>query len=116
MMLAALLLAAAPADRAADPVGFDVRCLITAARLMQSQDAAMRANALGAAMYFYGRVDSELAESEIESRMLREAQALRTEDPGAVMRACGQYIVVRGQFLQDVGRRVDAREQAQRTH
>ena len=116
MMLAALLLVATPADRAADPVGFDVRCLITAARLMQSQDATMRTVSLGAAMFFYGRVDTELAEGEIEHRMLREAQAMRAEDAGATMRACGEFMQVRGQFLQDVGRRVDASEQAQRTH
>jgi hypothetical protein len=111
MLLAALLLSAAVQDAPrADPVAFDLRCLIIASQLRSSGDSQTSALGMAAGLFFFGRVDARLAEAEIEARMDEEARALANVDRQTAIRACGTFMSERGRALTAIGQRLEARE------
>jgi hypothetical protein len=116
MILAALLLSTlAQAEQPPDPLTFDLRCMIVAASLRESQDANTRAAASGASLFFFGRVDSRLTEAELERRLTEESAAVLAGNRAEIMRACGAFMQVRGQAMIAIGQRMMARGRSQAT-
>jgi hypothetical protein len=110
MILAALLLSTlAQAEPPPDPLTFDLRCMVVASILRESQEPGVRAAGTGAALFFFGRVDARLSDAELERRLAAEAATIRPEDHGQMMRACGAFMQARGQALIAVGQRIAAR-------
>lgn len=117
MILAALSLAAVtPPAQAADPIGFDIRCMIATEHMREHSDAAHLAPAQSAAAFFFGRVDARLQGAELEERIMRESPNVVGQDLTPILHECGLFMQARGQAMMAVGNRISAREQAQQSH
>jgi hypothetical protein len=110
--LALPLAASATADVPDDPLRFDVQCLIATGHVARSGATEHRAAARSASIYYLGRLDGRGQTFDLEASLLAEAAALRGQDGGDLLRACGQLMVRRGAEVQAIGARVLARERA----
>jgi hypothetical protein len=111
-LLIAAQASAAPAPPARDQLGFDIQCMLASQSASEKVDGAMRAAAQLATMFYFGRVDSVLSGAALEQRVEAEAKGLEGRPLGPLLQQCGDFMQVRGKALEDLGAKLDAREQA----
>ena len=113
----ALPLLAAAAAAGADPVAFDVQCVIATQSAMEdpSLKPELKAMLMSAVTYFSGRVDAETSAADLESRLLATAKALQGQPVGPLLKQCGDFMTERGKVWTDMGGRIEAREKASHT-
>jgi hypothetical protein len=111
MILAALLLSVATQPGVqADPLEFDLRCLVAAGNLRNSPDPNVRAASTGVASFFFGRVDVRLSEVELQRRLAAESTGMAGVDLNQLTRDCGAFMSARGEALIRIGQRISATE------
>lgn len=99
------LICASARVSAADPrTDADVRCMLVGMRMMTMSTAAQRANGAMLAIYYFGRIDSQITDGSVE-RLLEEEAGKVTE---AQLREdavrCGRALEEKGRELQRIGR------------
>lgn len=114
LMLAAAQLAPATAPMApsADTLGFDIRCMVVTQVAADQAEGELKSMVQLATMYYFGRVDAQLSAAELERRLDAEAKALEGQPLGPVLERCGAFMETRGEALQEIGARLENREQA----
>jgi hypothetical protein len=103
--------AAAPSPAVSDQLGFDVQCMIASQTASEQAEGAAKAGLTLATMFYFGRVDSILSGDALMLRMEQEAKALQGKPLAGLMQQCGQFMTTRGKALQDVGTKLEQREQ-----
>ena len=109
--LAGLLVFQAPAE-AATPgsAAFDVQCMLVtqqAATEIEDKQIAL-ANQI-AAMFFMGRVDGAVGESQLVAVAEQAGEALKGRPLGPMLVQCGDFMQQRGKVIEKVGAEVQAR-------
>jgi hypothetical protein len=114
MIAAGLALMAGTAVAAADPVAFDIQCVIAAQTAIQSPDLKpeLKMMLMSAVTYFSGRLDAELSAADLEARLLVESKRLEGQQIAPMLQQCGDYMEARGKVWTDIGERMKAREKA----
>ncbi|MFL6736702.1 MAG: hypothetical protein ACJ8F4_06540 [Sphingomonas sp.] len=114
MPLLALPFLAAAAVTGADPVMFDVQCVIVTQTAMQDQSIKpeLKAMLMSAVTYFSGRVDAETSTADLETRLVAGAKAIEGQPVGPLLKECGDFMSARGKAWTDMGGRIEAREKA----
>ena len=108
----ALPVLAAAAVAGADPVTFDVQCVIVTQAAMEDQSVKPEPKTMlmSAVTYFSGRVDAETSAADLENRLLATATALEGRPVGPLLKECGDFMSARGKAWSDMGGRIEARE------
>ncbi len=110
----ALPFLAAAAAAGADPVTFDVQCVIVTQTAMENQSIKpeLKAMLMSAVTYFSGRVDAETSAADLENRLVATAKALEGKPVGPLLKECGDFMTARGKAWTDIGGRIEAREKS----
>ena len=103
---APLAAAAAPAD---DPIVTDVRCIVVAGSLAQSDDADLKKLGDVSLLYFWGRLQGRSATAGIDAKVAEAATKMTADDIKAQAQTCAAMVAAAGQSLQDLGTAVQAR-------
>lgn len=109
-MLAAATAAATPSAIPASAEGprtlTDVRCIIVAGSLAQSDDPDLQKVGQASLIYFWGRLEGRDATADIASRVAEEAAGMTPEAIKQQAGVCGALVTAAGQSLQDLGEAV----------
>lgn len=114
--IAYLLLAAAPAADADDQLRFDVQCMVATQQAAEQLEGALAMASQMASMFYFGRVDSHLPNSEVDERIAAAAKAIEGKQLGPLLEECGQFMQARGKAMEALGMKMDARDKADQLH
>lgn len=109
MSIASSAQAQAPAASSASE---DLRCFVATSLLAASGDDSIKQIGQMGALYFMGRVDAKLSDKELEDQMFAVGQGLTEADTRAMLVRCGNVLQQRGTKIQEISKRVQARESA----
>jgi hypothetical protein len=90
------------------PTTADLHCLIIGMRLSGSPEAPQRQAGFIETLYYLGRVDVHAPNANLLSLVSTEIGKMKTADLVAESKRCGQFLQVRGQALQDLGKALSA--------
>jgi hypothetical protein len=95
--------------RAADDLTRDdLRCAIVALSIAGSGKEAQTVGMMSM-FYYLGRLDGRTPDLDLENRLIDEIAVMKPADLKAAAQRCGAFLVVRGQKLQEVGKRLQER-------
>ena len=80
----------------------DIRCLIVAGSLSQSDDPDLQKLGTTSLLYFWGRLEGRGAIANVNARVAEEAQKMTVADLQAQTQTCGSLVNGAGQGLQDL--------------
>lgn len=103
-----LLTAATPAMDA--ETHHDVRCFTALIAAADTADDAQTTAITIVAQYFYGRIDARAPNLDLESAMAAEMDNMTREELVSLLQSCSKIVEKRGQFLIDLGKRLEQRE------
>ena len=107
LLAAALALAAIPPPASAQPddslTVSDIRCVIVAGTLAQSDDQSLKNLGTASLLYFWGRLEGRGATANAAARIIDEAHKMTADDVKAQAKTCGDMVTAAGQSLQDIG-------------
>jgi hypothetical protein len=81
----------------------DIRCVIVAGTLAQSEDPQMKTLGTASILYFWGRMEGRGDTANVSARLLAEAQKMTPDDIKVQAKTCGDMVSAAGQALQQVG-------------
>jgi hypothetical protein len=110
MMAQAPVAPVAPPPPPRDQVAFDIQCMIASQFASDKVDGAPKAAMELAVMYYFGRVDAVLSGAALETRLEEEGKAVEGKQLAPLLKSCGEFMQVHGKTLQDVGAKLQARE------
>ena len=103
----------APAAAAvADQTQFDIRCMLASQIASESSEGAEKVGLTLATMFYFGRVDAVLSGDPLTQQMEVEGKAIENRPLGPLLQECGEFMKRRGEAMQEVGGKLDAREKA----
>jgi hypothetical protein len=96
--------AAAPAAAApsGDPATNDMRCIVVAGALLQSDDEQMRSLGRANLFYYLGRLQGRGDVANLDARIVDQAAKMSAADIGAEAKSCGAMFTAATQALQDL--------------
>lgn len=98
-----LLTTGASAQNLGDETVGDLRCMVVAMRMSESENPVMRASGSSAMMYFLGRLDGHAPNANLEQGLADAVTTMTAEDFAAEGRRCGQIMIDRGKALTAAG-------------
>jgi hypothetical protein len=110
MNVLALLLLAAQGTPAPSGVSFDMQCMIASQLASEQLEGAEKFATTLAAMFYFGRVDSVVADAELERRLEIEAKTIGGRPLGPILEQCGEFMKSRGETMQQIGLRLEEKE------
>jgi hypothetical protein len=97
-------LSLATAARAADDVNAsDVRCVVVAFSLIQSQDPTVKAVAGGAILYFVGRIRGRSPTLDMEAAIAKQVNLITPQLLQTETQRCGGLLQAEGSNLRTIG-------------
>ena len=103
-----LLAAAAPDDVAMQ----DAQCLLALGHLGSSDDESTRQAGQIGSQYFFGRLDGRSV-PDLEALLNEAAATMKVEDLEGTLQRCAALLQKRGQALQAIGERMNAKTTAE---
>jgi hypothetical protein len=99
--------AAAPAatvSAANDPKSVsDIRCVIVAGTLAQSDDPQAKSLGTASLLYFWGRLEGRGDTANAAARITEQARGMTADSIKTQAKICGDQVTAAGQALQDIG-------------
>ncbi|MEO7654479.1 MAG: hypothetical protein ABIS23_02205 [Sphingomicrobium sp.] len=111
MVLGLLLLASAQGASVPGNPRFDSQCVIAAQSAHDQAEGELRAATLLSVMFYFGRVDSLLSGLELEQQLDEEGRRLEGQPLGPLLSQCGEFMQGRGAAMQEIGKRLQTKEQ-----
>jgi hypothetical protein len=106
ILAAALMLGALPAAANAqtpDAVSTtDVRCVIVAGALAQSDDPQMKSIGFASLLYFWGRLEGRGASTNLAPQIVDQARKMSADDIKTQAQTCNALVTSAGQSIQDL--------------
>jgi hypothetical protein len=110
-MLAGSLSLATAARAADDQTAADVRCLAVAFGMLQSPDPQVKSIAIGASLYFVGRLRGRTPDLDLEAAMVQQVGRMPPEDVRDELQRCSGVLQDEGGKLkaiaEDLKKRAD---------
>jgi hypothetical protein len=94
--------AAPAADSGGDPAIADMRCIVVATALLQSDDEQMKSLGRANLFYFLGRLQGRGAVADMDNRIVDLAAKMTEDDIKAEAKTCGAVFTAAAQSLQDM--------------
>lgn len=94
---------AAPLSAAEDQTPI-LRCLVATASLAQSSDQGAAQVGIMNSLYWMGRIDPAIPESDVQRRMIEIARTYTQADLRADLQRCGAELTARGDMMQRIGK------------
>jgi hypothetical protein len=107
-----LMMAAMVAAPASDQSEFDMQCMVATQLATEQLEGTTAMATQMAAMYYFGRVDGAFPDAVLEERLASVAKAIEGRPLGPLLEQCGAFMKERGEVMQKIGARLDAREKA----
>jgi hypothetical protein len=108
-MAASTALIASGVAHADDPTTTDVRCIVVAGSLSQSQDPDLQKLGNVSLLYFWGRLQGRGATTGADAKVAEAASKMSADDIKTQAQTCAAMVGAAGQALQDLGTAVQAR-------
>ena len=80
----------------------DVRCVIVAGSLSQSDDPDLQKLGTTSLLYFWGRLEGRGATANLDARIINEAGKMSADDMKAQAQTCAAMVSAAGEGLQDL--------------
>jgi len=109
LMAASTALIASGVAHADDPTTTDVRCIVVAGSLSQSQDPDLQKLGNVSLLYFWGRLQGRGATTGADAKVAEAASKMSADDIKTQAQTCAAMVGAAGQALQDLGTAVQAR-------
>ena len=100
------------ANAAGDDTNADVRCIVVALALSQSQDDQVRSVAPAALMYFRGRIEGRSPNFDLEPAIIAAVQTMSPSSFAAESARCGGQLEIEGRTLKAIGEDLKAKADA----
>lgn len=111
--LSAVSIEARAAETAADTRADEsLRCFAVTSMLVSADDAEVKQFGQLGSLFFMGRLDGALSDQALEDRLFKFSQNIANEDMEKIVTRCGEIMKARGEAVQAIGGRVEAREKA----
>lgn len=111
LLFAAPYLAPAPAQAQDTRLDSDLSCFVVTLSMMQSSEPQIRTAGQSAFQYWLGRLDGGDPNFDLEGRLPAAIAAMTPERIASESTRCGQEMIARGNEVQAIGRRMEARGQ-----
>jgi hypothetical protein len=92
-----------------DPTTTDVRCIVVAGSLSQSQDPDLQKLGNVSLLYFWGRLQGRGATTGADAKVAEAATRMTADDIKTQAQTCAAMVGAAGQALQDLGTAVQGR-------
>ena len=109
LIAASTALIASGVAHADDPTTTDVRCIVVAGSLSQSQDPDLQKLGNVSLLYFWGRLQGRGATTGADAKVAEAASKMSADDIKTQAQTCAAMVGAAGQALQDLGTAVQAR-------
>ena len=100
---------AAPTAFADDPTTTDVRCIVVALTLGQSDDPDLQKLGNVSLLYFWGRLQGRGATTGVDAKVSEAATKMTADDIKGQAQICAAMVGAAGQNLEDLGKAMQAR-------
>ena len=81
----------------------DIRCVIVAGTLAQSDDPQAKNLGTASLLYFWGRLEGRGDTANAAARITEQARGMTADTIKAQAKICGDQVTAAGQALQDIG-------------
>jgi hypothetical protein len=113
LLLAAAQTSTAPAPAAvSEQTRFDVRCMLASQMAADGAEGAEKVGLTLATMFYFGRVDAVLSGDPVTQQMELAGKGLEGKPLQPVLKECGEFMMRRGEAMQNVAGILEAREKA----